>query len=355
MNIMSAIQHLIVGGGISGCLMAKHLTDRQLDFKLLEAQNTLGGRIKSTDQGTDLGPTWFWPHQHQVQTLLDELNLSAFNQYTQGDLMYQANPNGPAQREIYQQDMQSLRVSGGMMAIIQALKAKVPEQHISVNTAVSKISKLQNEWQVTSLNGDTLLCEHLWLAMPPRKVASLFLAEENPALSEALLSHLQNQQTWMSAQAKFVAEYDASFWREAGLSGQAFSRVGPMVEVHDACGANTDSPAALFGFIGVPVNNRRSIDPQQMINACVAQLGKLFGKQALSPNKAYFEDWATNPYVASDADIGEPSQHAHFNSSQFSAELKDLKLGLIGSEFSQTDPGYIAGAIDHVNQSIASL
>jgi hypothetical protein len=25
-----------------------------------------------------------------------------------------------------------------------------------------------------------------------------------------------------------------------------------------------------------------------------------------------------------------------------------LNLGLIGSEFSQTEPGYIAGAIDHV-------
>ena len=101
--------------------MARHLAKRRLDFKLIEAQDTLGGRIQSTAQGLDLGPTWFWPHQHGVQALLTELNMAAFPQYTQGDLMYQANPNGPTQREPYQQDMQSNRIAGGMGALIKAL------------------------------------------------------------------------------------------------------------------------------------------------------------------------------------------------------------------------------------------
>lgn len=48
-------------------------------------------------------------------------------------------------------------------------------------------------------------------------------------------------------------------------------------------------------------------------------------------------------------DVAEPSQHAHFDEARFKTELNRLNLGLIGSEFSQTEPGYIAGAIDHVN------
>ncbi len=75
---MSYVEHLIIGGGISGCVMARHLAKRQLDFKLIEAQATLGGRIQSTEQGLDLGPTWFWPHQHSVKTLLTELNIDIF-------------------------------------------------------------------------------------------------------------------------------------------------------------------------------------------------------------------------------------------------------------------------------------
>jgi hypothetical protein len=100
-------------------------------------------------------------------------------------------------------------------------------------------------------NGDELSCDQLWRGMPPRKIAPLFLAADQCVLSKALVSHLQAQQTWMSDPAKFVAVYDKPFWREAGLSGQGFSRVGPMVEINDACADNT-SAAALFGFIDVP-------------------------------------------------------------------------------------------------------
>jgi monoamine oxidase len=202
-------------------------------------------------------------------------------------------------------------------------------------------------------NGDVLSCSHLWLAMPPRKVAPLFLTADNCVLSEALISHLQAQQTWMSAQAKFVAVYEKAFWRDAGLSGQGFSRVGPMVEINDACAddisSNNKSPAALFGFIGVSAINRQSLDEKTMINACVAQLGKLFGEAALSPTSTHYVDWASNAFICSMADMSEPSQHANFEQARFETELKNLNLGLIGSEFSQTEPGYIAGAIDHVN------
>lgn len=356
---MSYVEHLIIGGGISGCVMARHLAKLQLDFKLIEAQATLGGRIQSTEQGLDLGPTWFWPHQHSVKALLAELNIGIFEQYTQGDYVYQAGPNSPIQRERNQEEMLSNRVEGGMGAVITALTNTLPQDRILLNSPVRLITKLDDLWQVQLSCGKTLSCDNLWLAMPPRKVAPLFVAADECVLSEALITHLQAQQTWMSAQAKFVAVYDKPFWRDAGLSGQGFSRVGPMVEINDACGADIpgakESPAALFGFIGVPAVNRQSLDEQTMIDACVAQLGTLFGEAALSPSSTHYVDWASNKFIASPADVSEPSQHAHFDQARFKAELRDLNLGLIGSEFSQFEPGYIAGAIDHVNHQISEL
>jgi monoamine oxidase len=177
----------------------------------------------------------------------------------------------------------------------------------------------------------------------------------------------------MSAQAKFVAEYETPFWRDSGLSGQGFSQVGPMVEINDAsaienesestsasasasvCLSDNTSPAALFGFIGVPALSRKTIDKQQIINACIAQLGKLFGEAALNPISTHYIDWANNEYISTSADINEPSQHAHFDQARFKAELNRLNLGLIGSEFSQTEPGYIAGALDHVNDQATKV
>lgn len=371
---MNFVEHVIIGGGISGCLMAHHLSQRKLDFKLIEAQAILGGRIQSTEQGLDLGPTWFWPHQSSVKVLFESLNVSFFNQYSHGDYVYQTAPNAPISQGKDHQSMLSHRTVGGMATIINALKKgitknSIGEDNIVLNSPATRVSKQENLWYIELNNGKTLTCQTLWLAMPPRQVVSLFTSAtpEQPLLSSALISHLQAQQTWMSAQAKFVAVYKTAFWREAGLSGQGFSRVGPMVEINDASGvnadansdvnsgANTDSPAALFGFIGVPASHRQSINKQQMIDACVAQLGKLFGEAALSPVSTHYIDWANNEFIATTADIEEPSQHAHFDQARFKAELSRLNLGLIGSEFSQTEPGYIAGAIEHVNQQAAAL
>lgn len=372
---MSFVEHLIIGGGISGCAMARHLAKYQLDFKLIEAQATLGGRIQSTPQGLDLGPTWYWPHQHSVKALLSELQLVTFDQYTQGDYVYQQAHNTEISRGRDAQSMLSHRVVGGMGAIINALSKTIPTDNILLNCPVTHITKQDDLWQVILSNGDTLIGKHLWLAMPPRKVVQLFKPALNQTvinqavLSTALISHLQDQQTWMSAQAKFVAEYETPFWRDSGLSGQGFSQIGPMVEINDAsaiesenenesasvCVSDNTSPAALFGFIGVPASSRKTIDKQQIINACIAQLGKLFGEAALTPISTHYIDWANNEYISTSADIHEPSQHAHFDQARFKAELNRLDLGLIGSEFSQTEPGYIAGALDHVNDQATKV
>src|SRR3546814_5242306 len=60
--------------------------------------------------------------------------------------------------------------------------------------------------------------------------------------------------TCMAPHAKYVAIYDAPFWREQGLSGEVRSARGPMGEIHDA--SMPGGSAALFGFLGVPARTR---------------------------------------------------------------------------------------------------
>lgn len=85
--------------------------------------------------------------------------------------------------------------------------------------------------------------------------------------------------TWIGAQSRFVAVYVTPFWRQACLSGQAFSRVGPMVEVHDAS-ATADAGYAPFGFVGVPVSMPRQHSPDALKSTCLAQLTAIVGSAA---------------------------------------------------------------------------
>ena len=92
------------------------------------------------------------------------------------------------------------------------------------------------------------VAQHLVLAAPPRKLAPMLTTQ--PRLPPGLHKALAANPTWVGAQSKFLAVYVTPFWRQACLSGQAFSRVGPMDEVHDAS-ATAHAGHAPFGFIGV--------------------------------------------------------------------------------------------------------
>jgi monoamine oxidase len=158
----------------------------------------------------------------------------------------------------------------------------------------------------------------------------------------------------MSAQAKFVAVYKRPFWRKQGLAGQAFSQVGPMVEIHDASSA-PDAGHALFGFLGLPWAMRKQMSAQQLKDKCVAQMVQLFGQQAGEPDVSYLTDWATDRWVTTAQDRAESPRHAAFSIKQFAQELEALKLHLVASEFAQFEAGYLEGALMAVDMAIPQM
>ena len=105
------------------------------------------------------------------------------------------------------------------------------------------------------------------------------------------------------------------------------------------------SPAALVGFISIPAANIQTLNQQQILDACVTQLGKLFVEDALSPISTHYVDWSSNVFIAIAADVAECSQHAQFNQATLVTELQGLNLGLIRAEFSQSEVGYVSSAL----------
>jgi monoamine oxidase len=352
---------IIVGGGIAGLYCAWRLTQKNIPFILLEAQPQLGGRIRSEpvpeelNLAVDLGPTWYWPHQLKMQRLVADLKLEWFEQYTAGDVIYQMQPNQPIMRNAGTGAMTSFRVVGGMAAIIFRLVDKLEGNGIKLSQPVKSVTKVDDNWLVKTSNNQQeqqYSAKRLILAIPPRMIGR-YLSPET-FLPEGLVKILMTQPTWMSAQAKFVAVYEKPFWRDKGLAGQAFSRIGPMVEIHDASGAE-NSGYALFGFIGIPYQFRQKFSLQQMQSACIDQLGSIFGSAALAPTASYVEDWGCNKWVATEQDRAEAPKHPDINLSGYSKELKALDLHFVASEFAQQEAGYLEGALAAVDTAFENF
>lgn len=83
---------MIIGGGLSGLALANALEAAGRNYLLLEALNRFGGRIMTEHHEAghfDMGPTWFWLGQPRIAALIDQLGLGKFDQYADGDLLFE--------------------------------------------------------------------------------------------------------------------------------------------------------------------------------------------------------------------------------------------------------------------------
>lgn len=343
---------LIVGGGLSGLAVANSLETQGLDYMLVEARSRFGGRIKTehVDAGYfDMGPAWFWPNQPRIAVLIDRLGLEKFDQFSDGILTVE-DEKGQVQRGRGYASMEgSWRLTGGLGALTDALASKIPDTRKRLNAPISSLKKTKEGATATLDNGEEILADQVILALPPRVADKI---EFNPPLPANATKAMQGIPTWMAGQAKAVAVYDTPFWRDAGLSGDAMSRHGPMVEIHDASPA-IGGPFALFGFIGVPAQNRS--DEQALRHHILAQLGRLFGDQAAAPTSLFLKDWAFDPFTSTQADLAPLYAHPTYGMPQALRGLWDDTLHFAGTEVAPEFGGFIEGALEAAENILKTM
>ena len=354
---------LIVGGGLAGLTAARYFHQAGIGFLLLEARDRLGGRILSadaagqpSDNGFDLGPSWFWPGmQPAMGYLVDDLGLSFFPQNSDGDVVFQRMSRETPQRyHGMRQEPQSMRLVGGTGAIISALASDLPPQSIQLGARVTHVSLDGHEVVVKFLQESGLAqnkrASHVLFALPPRLLEAKVLF--SPALDVLTIEQWRRTPTWMAPHAKFFALYDQPFWREAGLSGTAQSMVGPLIEIHDATTAS--GQAALFGFVGVPAEQRATVGRDAIIAAALQQLAQLFGPQAGTPHATLFKDWAADPLTATDDDQVARGHLSPDRRPWVNGKWRDY-ISLAGSETSLSEAGYLAGAVEAAARSVTDI
>ena len=371
---MQTTRIAIVGAGLSGLYAAYLLEDQGIkDYVLLEARDSLGGRIASvaasgqpaTEAATcaagidriDLGPTWFWPgYQPQLGRLVDELGLASFEQPDAGDTGVERSPHEPpARMRGYASSPASMRLVGGMGALTDALHRRLDAACIHTGQAVRRLRTTPQHVELDSEDthgqATTWRAEHVLLALPPRLLESSI--EFMPALPPALAQQWRATATWMAPHAKYIAVYDTPFWRERGLSGAARSARGPLGEIHDA--SMPGGSAALFGFFGMPAHVRRSVPGAELKAHCRAQFARLFGSQAATPKAEFIKDWALDPFTATAADLQSTGQHAQAPASTAPSGPWRGRFTGIASEWSPQFPGYVAGAIEAAGLGVEGL
>lgn len=354
---------LIAGGGLAGLYLAYQLEKAGIDYLLVEARSRLGGRVLSMPpQGRhvqaehyDLGPAWFWPGQTRLIGLVNELGLSAFQQYSDGNLVFQ-DRDGAVRRDFQYSTMAgSLRVSGGIGCVIDRLSQRIAADKILTGEKLTRLSLSPVGIRATTQHdngaaeaGSSIVI----LALPPRLAAESI--EFQPALEGGAISAMRSIPTWMASHAKVIAVYDSQFWRDAGLSGDGISQRGPLVEIHDASPA-TGTEGALFGFVGVPAPLRQSGN-YDLSQLAVEQLVAMYGPNAAQPVAVLVQDWAKEALTATADDEREQLlQHPTYGTPTPLSHLWDGKLWLASTEMAPVFGGYLEGALEAAEMVAARI
>jgi monoamine oxidase len=347
-NKLDKFDTIVIGGGISGLVATWQLRSHGINALLLEARNRFGGRILTVGRkqsfNCDLGPSWFWPGQPEMAKLLHDFKLPFYEQASEGAVLFQRE-NGSVERSHYSAPMAgSLRIRGGITQLVNIITDQIDSRFRLLEHEVTEVKSSQNLITITAKNPTgivTINANRVALALPPRLAANITF---QPLLPVPCLKTLRSTPTWMAGHGKFFATYDQPFWRQQGLCGSVISQCGPLAEIHDA---STDSGQhfALFGFSALNAHARKSVGHDEFCRQAVAQLGTVFGNQALDTRAVYFQDWSRESFTATAEDEIPPGHHPDYGINPDIGPTWQSHLSFISSESSFQNGGLLEGAV----------
>ncbi|WP_349666063.1 FAD-dependent oxidoreductase [Polaribacter sp. Z014] len=220
-----------------------------MESKILEASSRVDGRIKTIkgalETPLELGATWFSDMHQNLLSLIDELGLEKYPQYSKGTSLFQTKSFKPPQQFfVPESENPSYRLKSGTQKLINTLAQKLPSKNIRLNTKVVGITEFNSDLIVLTSNGEKLYADKVILCLPPQLVG--LKMKFSPELPDSISELLPSVQTWMAGAIKFVLEHEEPFWRNKGFSGMLYSHSGIVTEMYD----HTNFEQNKFGFTG---------------------------------------------------------------------------------------------------------
>ncbi|RUA31500.1 MAG: FAD-dependent oxidoreductase [Bacteroidetes bacterium] len=334
---------IIIGAGLSGLVTAYRLKQANIPFKILEAKETVGGRIstKTTENETpiEMGATWFGRQHQNLNSLLNELHLKPFRQYHGEYYFYDDQNSSHHGKYKLPHQEPSYRIAGGSFSLINTLAERIGEDNILTSHTVEEIKAYEDKLTLKINNEKTIQADQIIISVPPKIWVNQIQFE--PELPAALTETAKNTQTWMEDSIKAAVEFSEPFWKENQLPSTIMSNYGPFVECYDHTNQQ-ENKFALCGFLNPAFKEIKKEEREQLV---IQQLSSILGEKVREA-KSYLEYiWSEDDQVKWPKDI---FMQPHQNNGHpiFRNPFFNHRLIISSSESASLFPGYMDGAVE---------
>ncbi|KRC66115.1 Putrescine oxidase [Aeromicrobium sp. Root236] len=176
------------------------------------------------------------------------------------------------------------RVIGGLQQVPLRLAERLGS---AVRTGRDVEKVVWTDDGVTVSSGDlTVSARHLVLAIPPTAVTRVRFEPPLPSIQRETRQHQSFGQV-----IKVHATYETPFWRDAGLSGTAFSPYEVVHEAYDNTN-HDESRGTLVGFVSdLQADAVLRLSAAERRGVILSSLSTYFGPQAAAPLTYFESDW----------------------------------------------------------------
>jgi monoamine oxidase len=370
---------IIVGGGLSGLMVARYLNSSNLNrnnhedkrqeirWRLFEGSSRIGGRLQNDADGDgrsmniDLGAAWIWPRQQPaiMRALVNHptLGIRTFLQPGQG---YGS----------------STRIVGGAVEFVNKIYDELTNNKAQIQTEKPVTAMRRNSDRTITVeleSGESVRTLHAILAVPPRilsKTISFY-----PDLPDAKSAAMSSSETWMAGVTKVALVYKRSpaFWplvvsegdhllsprkRRPAFQcydGSPFSSLSSSTNNNsDDEGECTEKISVLTFFTLASLSNKNR-DDGVLANECAEQMCDSLSADAIrkvpildkyirSYDEFYVKRWPLEQYISHDTDPTGITPHPEPIPELAQSEWDGMLL-FAGTETDQNSPGVMEGAI----------
>jgi monoamine oxidase len=197
-------------------------------------------------------------------------------------------------------------------------------------------------------DGVDVMAAHVIVAVPPTLAGRIVYDPPLPASRDQL-----TQRVPAGSVIKCHAVYDAPFWRDAGLTGQATGDRGPAKVVFDNSPPG-GAPGVLLAFLeGAAARRLNRVRPDERRAAVLGSLVEFFGHQAADPVEYVELDWSEEEWTRG-------CYGAHFAPgvwTQYGPALRApvARIHWAGAETATVWSGYMDGAVQSGERAAAEV